>query len=379
MTEPVRIAQVMGKMDGGGVEAVVMNYFKHIDRDRFQFDFIVNDGSTHIPRKEIEELGGRVFVIPGYTHQLAYQKELRRLFEKNGYEIVHSHINALSVLSLHAAHKAKIPIRIAHSHNTAGAGETVRNILKNILRKFANKYPTHRFACGELAGRWLFGDEDFEIIHNAIELDTYAFDPDIRTQVRNDLDLDDDVFVIGHIGRFAAQKNHTFLIEAFARLCDVRGDCVLVCVGEGPLFEDVQNKVAELSIDDKVRFLGQRSDAPRLYQAFDVFVLPSLYEGLCVVGVEAQRSGVMCYMSDQITREISITDHVRYLPIEDPQVWADELVTYDTAEHPLDDRVMNDADFDDYNIVEAAKKLADRYQAMYDSLRETTAKADDGE
>ena len=153
----IRVAQIMGYMDGGGVEQVVMNYYRHIDRSRVQFDFLVCEGSGMVPSDEIEALGGRVFMVPGYRRLPRYMAELERLFREERWPIVHSHVNALSVFPLRAAKKAGVPVRIAHSHSTAGKGEPVKNAAKAVLKCFANVYPTHRMACSRYAGEWLFG------------------------------------------------------------------------------------------------------------------------------------------------------------------------------------------------------------------------------
>ena len=190
MTEPVRVAQVVGKMVGGGVEAVVMNYYRHIDRSKVQFDFLVDSDSTLVPRDEIESLGGRVFEIPPYQHIAEYQRELQRLFKQEGWKIVHSHINALSVFPLRAAKKAGVSVRIAHSHSTSGKGEYAKNALKAVLKTQSNRYPTHRFACSQFAGEWLFGKAaHFEVVYNAIDLDRFRFNAEARAQARADLGL----------------------------------------------------------------------------------------------------------------------------------------------------------------------------------------------
>lgn len=171
----------MGKMLGGGVESVVMNYYRHIDRSKVQFDFLVDADSTRVPEEEIKALGGRVFRIPPYQHPLRYRKELVRLFHEEHWPIVHSHINTLSVFPLSAAKKAGVPVRIAHSHSTMGKGELAKNLMKLALRPLSNLYPTERFACSEYAGKWLFGrNADFTVIPNAIELEKFRFDPIIR-------------------------------------------------------------------------------------------------------------------------------------------------------------------------------------------------------
>lgn len=222
---PIRVAQVMGKMLGGGVESVVMNYYRHIDRSKVQFDFLVDADSTRVPEEEIKALGGRVFRIPPYQHPLRYRKELVRLFREEHWPIVHSHINALSVFPLSAAKKAGIPVRIAHSHSTMGKGEFAKNLMKLALRPFSNLYPTERFACSEYAGKWLFGrDANFTVIPNAIELEKFHFDPVIRQETRKELGVADDMFLIGHVGRFHATEESGFPRRRSSRTSDARAE-----------------------------------------------------------------------------------------------------------------------------------------------------------
>lgn len=286
--EPIRIAQIIGKWLGGGVESVVMNYYRHLDHSKVQFDFICDDDSTNIPYDEIEKLGGKVILIPPYQKVFKYQKELRRVLRDGKYKIVHSHINTLSVFPLYAAKKVGVPVRIAHSHSTTNKKEWKKNLLKQVLRPFSKKYATNYMCCSELAGRWLFGDKAYDegkvyLLNNAIDLDKFKYDKKIRDKKRKELGIKEDTIVIGHIGRFVAQKNHTFLIDIFNQFHKKEKNSILLLAGQGPLQEEIKNKVRELGLDDSVRFLGQRNDANELYQAFDVFLLPSLYEGLPVV------------------------------------------------------------------------------------------------
>ena len=357
--EPIRVAQVVGKMLGGGVEAVVMNYYRHIDRCKVQFDFLVDADSTLVPREEIESLGGRVFEIPPYQHVVEYQRELQRLFKQEGWKIVHSHINALSVFPLRAAKKAGVPVRIAHSHSTSGKGEYAKNALKAVLKTQSNRYPTHRFACSQFAGEWLFGKaEHFEVVYNAIDLDRFRFNAEARAQARADQ------FAIGHVGRFTAQKNHAFLIDVFAEVAKRRDDAVLLLVGTGEAGASVKALVDERGLTDRVKFLGQRSDVNRLYQAFDAFVLPSLYEGLCLVGVEAQVSGLPCLLSDAITREVDVTGECKFLPIDSPAVWADEIDSL--LPYSYEGRLsISSGQFADYNIELQGERLTYKYLDLY--------------
>lgn len=323
-----------------------------------QFDLLVDADSTLVPRDEIESLGGRVFEVPPYQRQASYQRELARRFREERWPIVHSHINTLSIFPLRAAKRAGVPVRIAHSHSTSGRGELAKNALKAALRTQANRYPTHRMACSRYAGEWLFGrGVDFEVLHNAIELSRFAFGAGVRARVRTELNIADDQLVIGHVGRFMPQKNHRFLLDVFAEVAGRRDDALLLFVGTGELMDSMRVRAAELGVADRVAFLGQRDDIERLYQAFDAFVLPSLYEGLGIVAIEAQRAGLPCFLSDAITREVDVTGAVRFLSIADASVWADQLCKVEPGMRIVARR----EDFAEYDIDRAAKKLDTRY------------------
>ena len=330
--QPIRIAQVIGKWLGGGVESVVMNYYRHIDRSKIQFDFICDADSTNIPYDEIEKLGGRVILVPPYQKVFKYQKELKRIFKENKYKIVHSHINTLSVFPLYAAKCSKVPVRIAHSHSTTNKKEWKKNLLKQALRPFSKVYATNYMCCSELAGRWLFGNKEYDkgnvyLLNNAIDLDKFKYDEKIRKQKRKELNINDSTLVIGHIGRFVAQKNHTFLIDIFNEVHKQNQDSLLMLVGQGPLMNEIQEKVNNLGLKDSVIFLGQRNDANELYQAMDVFVLPSLYEGLPVVGVEAQASGLLCFLSSDMTKETKVLDSTKFMSLSNSaEEWSNEIL-----------------------------------------------------
>lgn len=358
---PIRVAQVVGKMNGGGVEAVVMNYYRHIDRSKVQFDFLVDEDSTRVPEEEITALGGRVFRIPPYQHPIRYRRELIRLMREQQWLIVHSNINTLSVFPLSAAKKIGVPVRIAHSHSTMGKGEFAKNMMKLALRPFANVYPTVRFACGHYAGEWLFGKKhDFTVIPNAIELDKFRFDPTVRRETRKKLGIAEDTFLIGHVGRFMPQKNQAFLVDVLADLLPNRPKTMLAFVGDGPDKADVQQHAEELGVSDHVLFLGQRSDVNRLYQAFDVFCLPSLYEGLCVVGIEAQCAGLPCLFSNSITREVDLTEASRFIPIESPKEWSSIISALGSGT-----RIgFPEKAFIDFDICQNAQRLTSIYKNL---------------
>lgn len=354
-------------MNGGGVEAVVMNYYHHVDRSKVQFDFVVTDSSTIVPREEMEALGARVFTVPAYTNLSAFQKASHELFKAHPeWRIVHAHMNALNVFPLKEAAKAGVPVRISHSHSTAGRGETMKNAAKAILKTRANRYPTQRFACSKFAGEWLFGkDVPFEVVYNAIDLGHFFFNTSARARVRAGLGLVDNRFVIGHVGRFTPQKNHRFLLEAFSRAAKKRDNLVLLCVGSGEDEVHAEGWVAERGLGSRVRFLGQRGDVSDLYQAFDAFVLPSLYEGLGLVGVEAQAAGLPCVLSDRITREVDLTETCGFLPIDDPDAWAEALCALEPSSD--DERAgIDHADFTNYDVVRQGQWLTQKYLDLYE-------------
>ncbi|MCI9039316.1 MAG: glycosyltransferase family 1 protein [Clostridia bacterium] len=331
--EPIRIAQVIGKWVGGGVEAVVMNYYRHIDKSKIQFDFICDEDSTNIPYKEIEKLGGKVILIPPYQKLFRYHRELKRVLKEGNYKIVHSHINTLSVFSLFAAKCAKVPVRIAHSHSTTNKKEKKKNLMKQVLKPFSKLFATDYMCCSELAGRWLFGDKLYDegkiyLLNNAIDLQKFEYNEKIREEVRKELNIDEETFVMGHIGRFVEQKNHSFLIDIFYELQKEKQNAVLMLVGQGPLQEECKAKVEQQGLKHNVLFLGQRNDAARLYQAIDVFVLPSLYEGLPVVGVEAQAAGLLCVFSDDMTKETKVLESTIFNTLnQSASEWAKTILT----------------------------------------------------
>ena len=366
LQEPIRVAQIVGKMVGGGVESVVMNYYRHIDRSKVQFDFLVDEDSTRVPEEEITALGGRVFRIPPYQHPIRYRRELIRLMREQQWPIVHSNINTLSVFPLSAAKKVGVPVRIAHSHSTMGKGECTKNAMKLVLRPFANVYPTVRFACSRYAGEWLFGkNTDFTVIPNGIELDKFQFDPVIRQETRKELGIADDTFLIGHVGRFMPQKNQAFLVDVLADLLPKRPHTMLAFVGDGPDKPAVQQHAVELGIADHVLFLGHRSDVNRLYQAFDVFCLPSLYEGLGMVAVEAQAAGLPCLLGNAVPAEADVTTHSHFLQIADAKPWTEALSNLTVSDRSS----QVDGGIKEYDIEIQAVNLLAKYEDLLNGIK----------
>ena len=369
--EPIRIPQIVGKWLGGGIEAVVISEYLAMDKSKIQFDFICDEDSTNIPYDLIEKNGGRVIIIPPYQKAFKYHKELKKVLKENNYKIVHSHISTMSVFSLFAAKCAGVPVRIAHSHSTTNKKEKKKNLMKQILRPFSKVFATNYMCCSELAGRWLFGNKEYDkgnvyLLNNAIDLDKFKYNESLRKKKRKELGIKDDALVIGHIGRFVAQKNHDFLIDIFNEIHKKNNNSILLLAGQGPLMEDIKNKVKELNLEDSVKFLGQRNDANELYQAFDVFLLPSLYEGLPVVGVEAQAAGLLCYLSDDMTKETKVLDITKFMSLNNtPEEWADNILD-DVKKYKRID-TSKEMTAKNFNIKEEAKKLEEYYLNLYNN------------
>ncbi len=370
--EPIRIAQIIGKWLGGGVESVVMNYYRHIDRTKIQFDFICDNDSTNIPYKEIEELGGKVILIPPYQKVFKYHKGLKKVLKDGNYKIVHSHINTLSVFSLFAAKCAGVSVKIAHSHSTTNKKEWKKNLMKLALRPFTKLVATDYMACTEHAGRWMFGNKAFDtgkvyILNNAIDLDKFKYNEKLRKKIRKELKISDSTVVIGHIGRFVTQKNHAQLIDIFNEYHKNNNNSVMMLIGQGPLMDTIKNKVNSLDLDDCVMFLGQKDNANEYYNAMDLFLFPSLYEGLGMVAIEAQVNGLEVLASNQVPFVANILNNMRFISLEsDLTIWSNAINNCvklsSNREKNLDD--MNERG---YNIKKEAKKLEEYYLNLYNN------------
>ena len=364
--KPVRIAHIIGKLNAAGVEAVMNNYYRNIDHRKYQFDFFVDADGQCQPPQDLIDMGARYYIIPPYQNLPKHLYVLYKYLKNGRYKIVHSGMNTLAVFSLFVAWLAKIPVRINHSHSTAGRGEYKRNVLKYALRPFAKLFATDYCACSRYAGEWLFGKREVRkkkvtIFNNAIDVEKYHYNPKVREEVRKELGLEGK-FVVGHVGRFCYQKNHNFLIDIFEAICKEEPEAVLLLTGIGELQDDIKNKVRALGLEKKVHFLGVRKDVDRLYQAMDVFVLPSFYEGLPVVGVEAQTAGLPCILSDQMTEDTSIIKETIMIPLtESARSWAKTILACRDIRRRDTTSDINKAGF---NIKIEAKKM----ESYYDKL-----------
>ena len=323
----MRILQVVNDMHRAGLETMLMNYYRNIDRTKIQVDFL-----THRPYKsdyddEILSLGGRMYYAPRLYPQnyIQYFRWMDKFFEEHlEYQIMHSHIDSMSYLPLLAAKRANVPVRIAHSHNTS-IDRDLKYPLKQLFRTRITKVANEYCACGEEAGKFLFGNRDFKVIPNAIETERFIYKEEVRKRVRKELHFTDE-FVVGHVGRLSYQKNHEFLLEIFAQLYTIYLGARLLLVGIGEKEQELRNKVQKLGLEDVVIFLGNRNDVNELYQAMDVFVMPSFFEGIPVTGIEAQFSGLTCVFSDRVPQEVDFSGNCEFLSLKtDAKSWAQRI------------------------------------------------------
>ena len=303
-----------------------MNLYRALDRTRVQFDFLVHTEETCAYDAEIEQLGGRIYHVQKINRGIVrYVQSIRAIVRDNHYDIVQVHTaHSAACFVLLAAKQGGARVRIAHSRNTFAELPW----LHVLLRPFIRRLSTDRFACSKEAGQWMFGPHgDFLVKHNSIDVSTFCYDEDARDSLRAALDLEGRL-VIGHIGRFAKAKNHSFLLEICSKLKEKQPDFRALLIGDGELREAIEQKAQELGLQENLMFLGPRGDVPKLMQAMDVFVFPSLFEGFGNVLVEAQAAGLPCIASDCITRETALTESMQYLPLSaGAQAWADAILS----------------------------------------------------
>lgn len=346
-----------------GVMTVIMNYYKHIDHSKINFDFLYfmapGDGyKTH--QETIESYGGKVYFIPDFTKFITFNRKLDELLKNNSYNIVHIHDPFVVKFIHHTLRKNHVKNIIVHSHATQWSDKRLNGIRNQIICLGLRRYIDYPFACSEAAGNFLYGKKKhFTVLNNAIDTERYAYDETERNNIRAELNVKGRT-VYGHVGNFNNQKNHVFLIEIFKEILKIDHNAILMLIGDGPLRTVVVDMVKKLKLEEKVLFLGKKNDVQRYYQAMDCFILPSLYEGLPMVGVEAQCSGLPIIFSDTITKEVGI-DTYKFLSLNNsPKAWAKVAVTYAHANknRELSKEIVISKGFD-------VKKEASRLENLY--------------
>lgn len=329
----MRILHMIGRLEMGGSQNMVMSLYRAIDRGRIQFDFIVDCDEENVFEKEIEQLGGRIFQLPKFNG-INY-KQVRRAWsiffkEHPEYKVLHSHIRSYASLYLPIAKEYGLKT-IIHSHNTSN-GDGIMAIAKKVLQYPLRFQADYFFGCSEIAGQWLFGkkivkSDRYYMLKNAVDMERFSYQQQMRERVRRNLKIKEDALVIGHIGRMHPQKNHHFLIDCFHEIADIRKDARLILLGNGELWGEITNHIQRLGLEEKVLMVGIQKNSEDYLSAMDCFVLPSLHEGLPVVVVEAQANGLHCMVSDRVTKEVQLSELVQYLPIsQGTALWTDAVL-----------------------------------------------------
>lgn len=337
MSEPIRVLQVVGRMHRGGLETFIMNVYRNIDRSRLQFDFLVHYNLRGDYDDEIESLGGRIYRLPVMENKrfFSYLRQLSKFFsEHTDYKIIHLHWTSLSRFLIPRAKKNGVTTVIAHSHNTQ-SGRGLKGRIIDFLQRPIQKQATHYFACSKAAAGWFYDEESIrsgqvKIIPNAIDTAKFAFSPEKRLKMRIKMGAGNQ-FVILHVGRFSQAKNHSFLLDIFAELRQKDQSAELWLIGQGEDFETIQKKADAMGLAAFVKFLGTQADIASFMQAADVFLFPSLFEGLAVVTVEAQASGLPVVTSTAVSPETNLTGHVDFLSLSAPaSEWAAHVLALKT-------------------------------------------------
>lgn len=366
----VKVLMVAGQMNYGGLETMLMGFLRNIDSNKVHIDFMLNYEKPGVFDDEIRSIGSRIFIMPRLKPQnlFKYIKAVNAFFKehKGEYDAVHGNLTSVGVIYLTLARKFGVKTRIIHAHYSNVKGNKY-SFLERLMLKPLKYCATHFFACSDAAGRFCFGEKitkqpNYTIIKNGVDLSRFSFNENIRGGIRKEMKLEHD-YVILHVGRFELEKNHTFLLKVMSEYIKRDAQAVLLLAGTGSLKAEIEDEANKLNINSKVRFLGVRDDIDMLMQAADIFVLPSLHEGLPVSGIEAQAAGLKCLFSDAVTKEADITGNCEFLPIsqEDGGKWVYALAEAKNSKRVKTDEIITQ---NGYSISCQAKWLENFYLKM---------------
>lgn len=372
MESKVKVLYFVDRMLRGGIQTFVIENLKHIDKTNLQIDFLLlDDGKVYELEEELRNLGSTVYKLDGIWLRkpwdfVRYCRAIDKFFkEHHDYKVVHLHSSSKNFMVLKKAKKYGIKIRIAHSHCIDfQTSSKIQRLIGNFFKYPLKKYATNYFACSKEAGQWLFGkkvvnSDKFTVIHNAVDLKKYKFDEEVRKQIRSDLKIDENTVVIGHVGRFVELKNHDFLVDVFYEFYKMHDNSKLLLVGTGMKENEIREKVKKLGIEENVIFAGFKNNVNDYMCAMDLFVLPSKTEGLGLVLIEAQASGLRCFTSQNVVpEEVDVSKTTQFLSLDFlPKQWADALIKT-KIERLNNDTIIKQTGYD---IVDTAELLCNFY------------------
>lgn len=336
----IKVLYFVDRMRRGGIQSLVLDWAARFDKNKIQIDFLLlDDGNRYELEDTLKELGCNVYKLEGVWIKnlldfFKYGKKLDDFFKKhNDYKVVHLHSSSKNYQVLKYAKKYDIPMRISHSHNIDfQTTNPLKKFIGNLLKKSLVKYSTNYFACSKIAGEWLFGkkittSKKFKVIHNAVDYKKFAYNEETRKKIRTELNINENSIVLGNVARFERQKNHEFLIDIFFEYQKNNKNAKLLLIGTGTLETLIREKVRKLRIEDKVIFAGFKNNVNEYMQAMDYFIFPSLFEGLGLVLIEAQVSGMPCFTSkDVVPYEVKVSDSLEFLPLSSSaKRWCDNI------------------------------------------------------
>lgn len=380
--KPCRILQVSYVMNREGVQNLLMNLYRHLDRDRFQFDFLINPNGGDYEGafdQEIRDLGGRIFYAPRFSNNpIAYSRYCDRLFSHHPeWAVVHGHFLRSAAFTYMASAKKNGKYVIAHSHNTCDQAGAVKNALIRSMR-FPIRFTADYFmACSHAAGRFAFGrnivsSSRFQVLKNGIDTSAFRCTQARHLKEKSKLGYAEDTPLYGHVGRFNDQKNHIFLLRVFQKIHQLQPAARLILLGDGPNRQMINAEVRSLGLEGYVRMTGNVSDVSAYLKALDVFILPSLYEGLPLAGVEAQAAGAKCLFADTIDKEAQCIHSLEWMSLQDdPEAWAETAIRLDHAAAYNNDREAATDEVCDagYDIATSVKDICTRYQIGVEAAR----------
>ena len=356
--EPIRILCVFSTLDRGGSESMCMNLYRNIDRSKVQFDFIKHTEEKGYFEDEIISLGGRIYAAPRFRfyNYLQYRNWWMNHFKHHPeHLIIHGHYTTISAVYLGFAKKMG-RITIGHSHSSRPDRKSLNAIMKDIVLRGVESVSSYCFACGKEAGEWLFPHRKFKVLNNAVDSGSFSLSDSKRILAREEFGIKDEL-LLGHIGRMDDAKNQQFAIRVLKEILSNSIDAKLLLVGDGQLRYRLEELAKSIGIRDNVLFTGVRSDIADLTQAMDVFVFPSIEEGLPVTVIEAQAAGLKCFISEAVTREVDLTGRCEFLPINDPKLWAEKIMSADLTKVNTSEQIRASG----YDIHSTAKWLEKFY------------------